>query len=350
MKKFFTTFVMKAVMLIVAVSATAMGAKAQQTDSTFVTANLESFTPYFDKISPMFESFLDENVIRQERKTKSFWEVSCKLTMTQAQFAELKAKMDEWKCQTILQNEMIVYVNKEKAVKIESNRDLQASIDDRNAILDTLKDARERARLKSDNADGYATIRSNNKKIADLEEQIGTVSLSVVLKREMTTPKNGRRVKFVNMPGFEYSYLNIENPKAGLSAESYTGYNIKYVFTQGKSHVTVGVFKANDFVKTDSSTYSDIFNFSYGQDFYSRHMGRGGRKFLNVYSGYNVGFMAYTSEEKTLKNLYISPSVGCEIFKNNFMLWDFKVNYVLPFSNNFNLRGLQFATSLNFSL
>lgn len=72
--------------------------------------------------------------------------------------------------------------------------------------------------------------------------------------------------------------------------------------------------------------------------------------FLNVYSGYNIGFSAYTSEDKTLKTLYISPSVGCEIFKNNFVLWDFKVNYVLPFSHNYELRGLQFATSLNLSL
>ncbi|MBQ6668413.1 MAG: hypothetical protein IJM65_09905 [Bacteroidales bacterium] len=45
---------------------------------------------------------------------------------------------------------------------------------------------------------------------------------------------------------------------------------------------------------------------------------------------------------------YVSPAIGIELFKNNFMLFDTKVNYILPFVKNLNMRGLQFAASLNF--
>ena len=42
------------------------------------------------------------------------------------------------------------------------------------------------------------------------------------------------------MPGFEYSVFMPENPKAGISATCYNGYMLKYLFTRGKSYVTVG--------------------------------------------------------------------------------------------------------------
>lgn len=85
--------------------------------------------------------------------------------------------------------------------------------------------------------------------------------------------------------------------------------------------------------------YDDIFNFSYGQDFYSKHLGYGIRKFMNLYSGYNIGFLAYNAESRSLKNFYVSPTIGIELFKNNYILIDTKVSYMLPISKNYNLRG-----------
>lgn len=346
-------------LLFVAAFALSMGnvMAQQKSDSTFLKVRYESFTPYFDKVEPMFEDFVDRNSLALIKKTKDFWEIECEVDITAEKYQQLRSMMVEWKCQDISLKEVTVYVSEEKQALLDKIMDWKSAIRERELVLDTLKDSYKRDRLVNSNKDDRERIRISENNIKNLEASIGKISLTVILKREMTTPKNGRRVKFVNMPGFEYSIFRPENPKPGLAADSYNGYNIKYVFTQGKSHVTVGVFKADN-VADSSSCYKDIFNFSYGQDFYSRHMGRGGRRFLNVYSGYNIGFQvytsekktAYTSEKKTLKTIYLSPSVGCEIYKNNFMLWDFKVNYVLPFSHNYDLRGLQFATSLNFSL
>jgi hypothetical protein len=87
---------------------------------------------------------------------------------------------------------------------------------------------------------------------------------------------------------------------------------------------------------------------NFGQDFYSRHFGRGGNKFGNLYSGYTVGYMAASNEVKAQDIFYLAPSVGLELFKNKYILWDTKVNYLIPFSYQRNLRGFGLNTSINF--
>ncbi|MBR4625616.1 MAG: hypothetical protein IKO56_08805, partial [Alphaproteobacteria bacterium] len=192
-------------------------------------------------------------------------------------------------------------------------------------------------------------IREYQNEIRELESKNGTVVLDIKLMRELTTPSASMKIRFVNMPGFEFSVFMPENPQEGISAEYYNGYMLKYLFTRGKSYITIGAFKASEIPPNDSLMYSDIFNFSFGQDFYSRHLGRGGRKFLNLYSGYNIGLLTYKGKTSSHRNIYISPAIGIELFKNNFMLFDTKMTYILPFSeNNLNLRGLQFAAALNF--
>lgn len=327
----------------------AANAKAQTfADSTFVDASLISFTPNFDKVAPVFEQFLEQNSIRLEKKTKDFYEINCTLLLTSGQFSEFKKKLLEWKCETLYQTETTRDVSKENAPKKLKVHKLDNSIAERKKVLDTIRNVDARNGILRDNEDDYADRQKYENEIRELESKIGTVTLDVTLKREMTTPNSRRRIRYVNMPGFEYSIFRPENQKDGVTADCYTGYNLKYVFTQGKSHVTIGVFKAMDVDKSDTLTYSDIFNLSFGQDFYSRHLGRGSRKFLNLYSGYNIGFHSYNAESRSLRNFYLSPTVGVELFKNSFMLLDTKATYVLPFSHNYDLRGFQFAASLNF--
>ena len=268
--------------------------------------------------------------------------------MSKAQFAELKNKLNEWNCQTITLSETTRYIPQEKNAKNTKINDLQTKINDRNESLLSTESESRRELLQDRIAEDKAKIRECENEIRELDSKNGTVVLGITLMREPTTPSETQKIKFVNMPGFEYSIFMPENPKAGISAEYYNGYMLKYLFTKGKSYVTVGAFKAVDVPQNDTLMYSDIFNFSFGQDFYSRHLGRGGRKFLNLYSGYNVGYLAYTGEKSSLKNVYVSPAIGIEIFKNNFMLFDTKMTYILPFSENLNLRGLQFAAALNF--
>ena len=287
-------------------------------DSTFIDAEVETYTPNFDKVSPQFEQFLEQNSVRIEEKTKDYYVITYSLVMWKSQFADLKNRLDEWKCQTIKLKETTRYIPREKML-------LQDRFDE-----------------DEDN------IREYQNEIRELDSKNGTVVLDIKLMRELTTPSASMKIRFVNMPGFEFSVFMPENPKEGVSADMYYGYMLKYLFTKGKSYITVGAFKADEVPQNDTLMYSDIFNFSFGQDFYSRHLGRGGRKFLNLYSGYNIGYLVYSGKNSSLKNFYVSPAIGIELFKNNFMLIDTKMTYMLPFTDNLYLRGFQFAAAVNF--
>ncbi|MBO7142038.1 MAG: hypothetical protein J6V76_02895 [Bacteroidales bacterium] len=287
-------------------------------DSTFIDAEVETYTPNFDKVSPQFEHFLEQNSVRIEEKTKDYYVITYSLVMWKSQFADLKNRLDEWKCQTIKLKETTRYIPREKML-------LQDCFDE-----------------DEDNICEYQN------EIRELDSKNGTVVLDIKLMRELTTPNASMKIRFVNMPGFEFSVFMPENPKEGISADMYYGYMLKYLFTKGKSYITVGAFKADKVPQNDTLMYSDIFNFSFGQDFYSRHLGRGGRKFLNLYSGYNIGYLVYSGKNSSLKNFYVSPAIGIELFKNNFMLIDTKMTYMLPFTDNLYLRGFQFAAAVNF--
>ena len=337
------------VICLVALVMLASGAAAQnRADSTYIDASVETFTPNFEKVSSKFEQFLEQNSVRIDKKNKDYYEIKYTLVMWKAQFADLKNKLDEWKCQTIKLTETTRYIPQGKDAKNVKIKQLQTKINDCKQSLLSAETETRREHFLDNITDYLDEIREYENDIRELDSKNGTVVLDITLMREPTTPSASMKVRFVNMPGFEYSVFMPENPKEGISADLYNGYMLKYLFTKGKSYVTVGAFKAADVPQNDTLMYSDIFNFSFGQDFYSRHLGRGGRKFLNLYSGYNIGYLAYSGKASSLKNFYISPAIGIELFKNNFMLIDTKMTYMLPFTDNLNLRGLQFAGAVNF--
>lgn len=167
---------------------------------------------------------------------------------------------------------------------------------------------------------------------------------------EVATPNNSK-VSFVNMPGVEYGYLRIENPKEGASMKAYHGATIKYMFTRGKSYVNLGAYRTVNNKKSDSTGINELFLMNFGQDFYPRHFGRGQRRFLNLYTGYQVGgFITNRNNEKNsafVPNLNLS--FGVEVFKSRHILIDNKVNYFLPLNElNRNMRGLLYQASFNF--
>jgi hypothetical protein len=148
----------------------------------------------------------------------------------------------------------------------------------------------------------------------------------------------------------EYAYLFTENPKAGVSYAMYQGVFVKYLFTKGKSYCSLGALKAVNPVLSDTSAYDEMFNFTIGQDWYSRHLGRGNNKFFNLYIGYEAGVsMAHNSKAAT-GIPFVSPSTGVEIFKNKFLLFDTNLNYYQPLAEqNRDMRGWKVATSVNFT-
>ncbi len=180
-----------------------------------------------------------------------------------------------------------------------------------------------------------------------LEKNALPYRITITIMEEMTSPVESK-VTFVNMPGVEYSYLKIENPNDTVSSAYYQGYFLKYLFTKGKSYASVGVYQSTQKPVGDSTIFSELFVMNFGQDFYSRHFGRGSNKFGNLYSGYTVGYIAASNEVRSQDIFYVSPSVGLELFKNKYILWDTKVNYLIPFSYQRNLRGFGLNTSINF--
>lgn len=159
-------------------------------------------------------------------------------------------------------------------------------------------------------------------------------------------------VMFVHMPGVEANYLFVENPAAGTSASTYQGYSLKYLFTRGKSYFSIGAMKPvpGTLPKSDSSAVKDIFSLTFGQDFYNRHLGRGKRKFLNLYIGYHAGLSNARSYNSDQVFAYVAPITGLELFKNKYFNLDVNAGYFIPLNAySYTLRGIKANASLNFS-
>lgn len=192
-------------------------------------------------------------------------------------------------------------------------------------------------------------IFETRKKIKQLEAVKNRYTVTINLNDEQSSPSSSK-VNFVHMPGAEYVYLFTENSKPGISYDSYQGVFLKYLFTKGKSYFSLGALKANNPNKADSLAYDEVFCFVFGQDWYSRHFGRGNNKFGNLYIGYQAG-MALGYNSKIAKGIpFVCPTTGIELFKNKYLLIDSNVNYYLPVTEeNRNMRGWRLGASVNFS-
>lgn len=187
------------------------------------------------------------------------------------------------------------------------------------------------------------------KSILESKQETRNYSISIMINEFHAEPLDSYNFQWVNMPGFEVSYLNIENPKLGLSSSGYRGAGVKYLFSKGKSYFVLSVLKSSDQV-SDSTQIRDMFLYGYGVDFYPRYFGRGQREFFNLYSGLNFGGIYMTGTNSSHHVGYISPYLGLEIYKNQFVLLDFRSGYLIPMdqSTNLNFRGLTSHLSFNF--
>jgi len=191
------------------------------------------------------------------------------------------------------------------------------------------------------------SLRNYQTELANLTAYENFYTIHLNIEDETYTPQTSS-VTWVNMPGFEYSYLKIEEPHDTLTSPYYQGYMLKYVFTKGKSFVNLGAYKTTQPASPDTLHYSEFFVFGFGQDFYSRHLGRGVNKFFNLYSSYTFGGMLASNEKRKETYAYIAPGIGVEIFKNKYVLIDSKVNYLVPFRDTRHSRGLSFSLAFNF--
>lgn len=190
------------------------------------------------------------------------------------------------------------------------------------------------------------------KKKSELKNQVYFYTVTIDLYEDIGTPQsssNMDKVQFVNMPGIGVTRLSIENPTPKISNSTYMGYEIKYLFTRGKSYAVIGGMKAQNIPQHASdSLYTDLFMYGFGQDFYPKHLGKGRRKFLNLYSGYRLGGAFATSKSHSVNLFYLTPHMGLELIKTKYILLDIDGGYFVPFYENYNLRGFQLNASFNF--
>lgn len=180
----------------------------------------------------------------------------------------------------------------------------------------------------------------------DLEElQIKYKYVILIIEEKNSTEKY--ESSWINMPGIEYSYLITEQPVKGESPEIMQGICLKYMFSTGKSYGILGLYKSagNDTISEIDENYI----FAFGQDFYSKYLGRGQRKFLNLYTSFNVGVYISSSETMKSASWFVNPFLGVELFKTKYLLLDTKVGYYMPYRNNRNQRGLLCNVSFNFA-
>jgi hypothetical protein len=320
-----------------------------QTDSAYISTTVETdiYTTSYAVSHDKILQFLTSNHIKVQSQNEQKSSLNIKFQVNESVFNAYNTLIGE--LGYVSSNEVNATNNFQKVSELELE-------------LNYLKQQKESYRLVLEKlevqSDRYLSIweelKKTEEKIFTKERELlshrnkeNTYSVSLMLRDEITRPENNR-VSFVNMPGGEFSILRIESPQAGISSDTYYGYFLKYLFTKGKSYATIGAYKSTSKNPQDTTMFNELFSFGFGQDFYSRHFGRGDNRYFNLYSGYTIGDILATSKTVKSNIFYLSPAIGLEILKTRFILLDTKVCYFVPLSYNKNLRGWSFNMAFNF--
>ena len=192
-------------------------------------------------------------------------------------------------------------------------------------------------------------ILAKQKLIRQLQVIEPLINVSIDIRDEQVNPSNSK-VSFVNMPGVQYSMLFVSNPQAGKSFSSYEGVSLKYLFTRGKSYASFGALKYKQKNPADSTAISEMFNLSFGQDFYGKRFGRGNNRFFNLYVGYQIGNSILYNKDHSHSTLFINPGMGLELIKTKSILLDVQGHYFTPLNNADNRTMRGWLTSASFSV
>ncbi|MDO7848174.1 hypothetical protein Q5H92_17540 [Hymenobacter sp. M29] len=215
----------------------------------------------------------------------------------------------------------------------------------------TLGTLEEQASLRRDLDRATDRLTSTRQQLAGIADHAGQAYVTLRLFDEVSFPTGNRRVSFVNMPGVEYGYLRLDNPKVGLTSAAYQGYALKYLVTRGKSYFNLGFYRPVSGNTGESDFVNELFVINFGQDFYPRNFGRGRRRYFNLYTCYQLGgFILNRNSDKG--NEFISNAnigIGLEIMKTRHVLIDTKASYFVPLNDRSrDLRGVLGQVAFNF--
>ena len=211
---------------------------------------------------------------------------------------------------------------------------------------------------KDDRDDRRRDAERATNRLADLRQQLATIEartgqayVTLRLYDEVSFPTGNRRISFVNMPGVEFGYLRLDNPRIGLTSPAYQGYSLKYLVTRGKSYLNLGVYKPTVANTTDEQFINELFVINFGQDFYPRNFGRGRRKYFNLYTSYQVGgFIVNRNNDQGSQFIpNLNLGLGVELLKTRHVLFDVKASYFVPLNDHSrDLRGVLGQAAFNF--
>ncbi len=314
--------------------------------------NLRS-SDFQGSIAKVSEFLVNEGVrVEQQSLSQNVFTVKCNLSESQY----LNYRKILLGCGFVVSDNLTRLDNTDRVNELNSSLQFQQEqlLQQRAALNKMSLESEQYTSMWQGAQDTESGIRQTQREIAQLTASEFYYAVELEIDDETYTPQSSS-LTFVNMPGVEYSYYRVEQPKDTVTSPVYQGVFLKYVFTRGKSFATLGAYKSTsnsdsavDSLASISSAYTEFFSFGFGQDFYSKHLGRGNRKFLNLYTGYTFGGMILSNDLKNKFSGYIAPSIGLELFKNKYILVDTKMNYVVPFKETRNVRGLAFNASFNF--
>lgn len=319
----------------------------QSSDAFLTDVNITVYSPDFEKSKTRANAFIKKEAAQINSLTEKEDRLTAVFFLKKADYRSLSDLIPDL---GYLQEKVIKtnnYENKIRQIKAE---------------IDYLKKQKKAYQAETESMpeknnryyDYWNEIRNFEKRIFQLErdlngyrqDQLYRINLNVYDDQVDLTD---RSVNWVNMPGGAFDLLRIETPSAGVTARQYMGYSLKYMITQGKSHFTLGALKDYSGENTaDSALFKEFFHFGFGQDFYTKHFGRGKRTWFNLYTGYNTGGLFATADNRKTMLPYIKAFFGLELFKNRYFLIDNKVGYFVPFKYNRNMRGLEYSFSFNF--
>ena len=209
----------------------------------------------------------------------------------------------------------------------------------------------EQASLRRELDRATDRLTTTRQQLAGIASHAGQAYVTLRLFDEVSFPTGNRRVSFVNMPGVEYAYLRLDNPKVGLTSTAYQGYALKYLVTRGKSYFNLGFYRPVSGNTGEADFVNELFVINFGQDFYPRNFGRGRRRYFNLYTCYQLGgFILNRNSDKG--NEFIPNAnigLGLEIMKTRHVLIDTKASYFVPLNDRSrDLRGVLAQAAFNF--
>ncbi len=336
----------KNTLLVVVLLVSVFCAKAQEKDHFVTDLNTTVSATSYELAKLKVMQFIKQNnitILSQNEGEKSYYIVfnaTEKVFRTVDSILPLLGYVHEKNINTINNN------NKIKEIKLQIS------------YLETQKNEYNTELQKMQQNDRYYSywekVRELDRQILELNKELkiyeSTYDFKVTLRiQDDYNDLTSGNIAWVNMPGATFDMLFVESPEAGVTAKQYVGYSLKYMFTRGKTYLKIGSLKYSPKEDNDPTVFKELFTYSFGQDFYTRHFGRGKNKFLNLYSSYNIGGVYATSDDRQVNMIYGQVFVGCELFKNKYILIDNKGGYFIPFSSyNRKLRGLTYEFSFNF--